>query len=156
MVTTCLATYILSFSFADKTVAMSQIAKEDEFVSEAFERLLMPSRQMSKMNIVETPEMHELYETVVLGSDDHEFVFLRGPPGLGKTTSLFWLYKQLQQLQGFFTVVIPFQTLDDRYEYVSSQVKQCPSTSKLILLMDLWTPSVECTKQKRCSLKFTP
>lgn len=141
--------YLLFLSFADKTVSMAEMRKEDDIVREAFQRLLMPSQQTNEMNIIETPEMDELYKTVV-GSDGNMLIFLKGPPGVGKTTSLFWLYQQLKQLESFFTIVIPFQTLLDNFEYVSSRIKQCSSTDKkMVLLMDLLTPTVDCIEQQK-------
>ena len=69
-------------------------------------------------------------------------------------TPLFWLYWQLQNLQGCFAVVIPFQGLKMHFNSVASLVMQCPSDSRLVLLMDLLTPSLECREQTHLFLSI--
>ena len=98
--------------------------------------------------------MLELYKQVL--SCQEQVVFITGPPGLGKTTSLYWLYQQLQQLSDIFTVLVPFDVLCD-YTYkkeVASEIQRCPEGSKLILLVDLLSPSVDAKEQRKALMEI--
>lgn len=96
--------------------------------------------------------MLELYKQVL----SWQVVFITGPPGLGKTTSLYWLYRQLQQLSDIFTVLVPFDVLcDDTYKKeVASEIQRCPEGSEMILLVDLLSSSVDAKEQRKALMEI--
>ena len=133
---------------------MSSLTMEPIRAKLTFKRLLISTKAPSirKTNIVVTPEMLELYKQVL----SCQVVFITGPPGLGKTTSLYWLYRQLQQLSDIFTVLVPFDVIcDDTYKKeVASEIQRCPEGSKLMLLVDLLSPSVDAKEQRKALMQI--
>lgn len=81
------------FSRAVVEVTLSSLEGENTQVVTTFESLLFKATSSASVVMV-TDTMKELYDVVKDGTD--QFIYLRGPPGVGKTTSLYWLYKQLQ------------------------------------------------------------
>ena len=84
------------FSFAVEPVLLSSLTDESEDIKFAFEHLISSSRclEVSSTAIIVTEEMKLLYNTVC--DKKHKTICLKGPPGIGKTTALYWLYKQLK------------------------------------------------------------
>lgn len=84
------------FSFAVEPVSISSLTDESQDIKFAFERLISSSRclEVSCTAVIVTEEMKLLYNTVC--DKKHKSICLKGPPGIGKTTALYWLYNQLK------------------------------------------------------------
>ena len=80
--------------------------------------------------------MMELYREAREGS--RSFVTLEGPPGVGKTTSLYWLYRQLKH-SNVPVMVSPFDATS--CEAVADEVIATLQTSSLVILMDVVSAS---------------
>lgn len=126
-------------------VPFTQILNEQDEVAMCFQRL---TYRVPEWNIVVTPEMRELYRAIV-GGVTEKYIFLKGSVGLGKTTTLFWLYCQLKSQSQFFTVVVPFASLESDYDRVIYQINQCEAGAQLVILMDLVSPTMRTTTNSR-------
>ena len=131
------------FDLSDVPVYLSDLddERDDQILAGFCELHYVSSMIPHKVIITVTPEMEQLYNMVTVGTDVG--IYLGGPPGVGKTTSLFWLYKQLVVLDNFLPVVIPFEDLGKYKKTVidgaRAQVTRFPQ-KKPVLLMDMLKP----------------
>jgi len=84
-----------------------------------------------------TETMKTLYREVREGSKS--IVRLKGPPGVGKTTSLYWLYQQLKHDSSVSVMVVPFNASCEAEE--DDVIARLCDVSKLVVLMDVVSPS---------------
>lgn len=123
------------FCHAVVDVSLSSLAEEDEVVRDVFQGLLVASVEPGG-RIKTTETMKELYREAREGSKS--FVRLEGPPGVGKTTSLYWLYRQLKH-SSVPVMVVPFNA---SYEGAKDEViTKLHEVSSFVVLMDVVSPS---------------
>lgn len=79
-------------------------------------------------------------------STRYRTVYMSGPPGVGKTTALYWLYQVLKDQSGFFPVALPWEKLDEYGVDIQTNISKCPEGDKLVLLVDLLSPSLNPCK----------
>ena len=97
------------FSHAVECVTFSNMPKETSMAKKTFECLLIPSLSHDEdRTIMVTDTMTLLYKEVTKEKPD-KFVCLIGPPGVGKTTALYWLYRQLRH-SGVEVEAIPYSS----------------------------------------------
>lgn len=134
-------------------MTMGSLLDEDDTVQDTF-KALVPSvidKNVAQSTIMVTPAMQQLYKWAMdeEGSRSAACV-LAGPPGLGKTTALYWLYQQLNK-QNVFTVLLPFDDLPTSKEKIASQITRDRSERHMVMLLDLTSPSVG--DEKRMSIQ---
>lgn len=133
--------------FSDLAVTFTAIfTKDNPIVNESFQRLAFSPlvHTQQPVNIVVTPEMIALHKAVT--STRYSTVYMSGPPGLGKTTALYWLYQVLKDQSGFFPVALPWEKLDEYGVDIQTDISKCPEGDKLVLLVDLLSPSLNPCK----------
>lgn len=69
----------------------------DKLEFESFLDLLTANYRSSR-NIIRTALMEELVEVTEVETPEQNVVWINGPPGSGKTTTLYWLYKQCKDV----------------------------------------------------------
>lgn len=85
--------------------------------------------------------MEKLYKLVT--AEKERYIFIKGPTGTGKTTSLFWLYQQLQQSEKYFPLAVPVNSLESFYEDIIAYIRaKKPKNKQLVLLVDVISPSL--------------
>lgn len=89
-----------------------------------------------------TNEMVELYELITRNEDPVYSVFLEGPPGSGKTTTLYWLYQQLVVHRGYKPIAVPIRNLDECSSEILSAIVPAFG-SQIVLCIDLIEPANE-------------
>lgn len=102
-----------------------------------FERMTISPLFRKKVSIVVRPLMLSVYEDITKG--ESEKFYLHGPPGLGKTTTLGWLFCVLKRSTEFFPVTFP---LDETYETLNpvQQISQ-HGNRKVVILLDVISPT---------------
>ena len=127
---------------------MKNLETEEDIVKKSFQPLLTSlfSRKVVNTEIMVTPAMKTLYEMASNNNDNKKCIVLAGPPGLGKTTSLYWLYKQLQQHEDIFVMMLPFTHLPDIKGSIISDIHNNRRDRHMIVLVDLVSPAVGSAK----------
>lgn len=131
---------------------MGSLREEERLVKVAFKALLprLFMNSISESTIMVTPAMIDLYEWAMDEGKDSSCIFIEGPPGLGKTTSLYWLYKQLHW-QKVFPVLLPFDDLPAAKDSILSYITDNRGDRSIVMLLDLTSPSVGA--EKRASIQ---
>lgn len=91
--------------------------------------------------IIKTSLMEELMNKIYSESCNN-IIWIHGPPGSGKTTTLYWLYEQCKKLNTVYCVCVPVHHLDKK-DYVSllqSKIGATPQESRLLLFVDVTKP----------------
>lgn len=121
---------------------------------ETFKCLAFAAGAAPALSIMVTPEMKDLYSTVV--NSTTMVTTIVGPSGLGKSTALYWLYKQLNCLNNFFTLAIPIEEILKHEDEIRSRINDCADRS-LVLLVDLVSPTMRFAEiSKLTSIVFYP
>jgi len=117
---------------------LSDLTNEDKVVQDVFQTLLVALVEPGgPIKVTET--MKTLYREAREGSKS--FVRLEGPPGVGKTSSLYWLYRQLKHDSSVSVMVVPFSASCEAEE--DDVIARLLDISKLVVLMDVVSPSDE-------------
>ena len=93
-------------------------------------------KKIRKIKILVTDLMAKLLHVLEMGNEC-EVIFILGPPGTGKTTSLYWLYKQCQGLPQFHPIAIPLHQLGDMHGDVLTLISNKQENQQLVFLIDL-------------------
>ena len=78
-------------------------------MNESFQRVIVSPLYASIVNIVVSQVMKDLYEDIIKGNKTH--FYLCGPPGTGKSITLYWLYQVFKDSKDFSPVIFPFDSL---------------------------------------------
>lgn len=83
--------------------------------------------------------MEELLEKIT-SSPTHlqQILWISGPPGSGKTTTLFWLYQQCKMLSSFCSVVIPMHRMSVMNESILTKLRTAQGS--LLVFVDFSKP----------------
>lgn len=76
--------------------------------------------------------MEEIYKYVI-GSERGAKMVIAGPPGTGKTTTLFWLYQQFKTFTNYEVMAVPIQG--------ASALTADKFKKQLILMTEIVSPS---------------
>lgn len=107
---------------------MTSLSDESDIVRATFKGLLIPSIHGGE--IIVTDCMRQLYKAI---TGKEQLICLEGPPGVGKTTALYWAYKQLLHHQ-LLPVPVP---CDLSYECFDES-----KSESIVILMDLVSPNI--------------
>ncbi len=111
---------------------------DDEDVLIAFENIAVNM----KREIFVTKNMKNLYKEVFACTN--VYICIEGASSIGKTTTLYWLYHQLNGNPQFFVIAIPFQSISEPnfVKDMRSQAKSCRKDQKLIVLIYILSAAV--------------
>ena len=141
---------IIKISFlADTDVHLCDITSEDLTIISAFSSLATVTVN-KKIKILVTDLMAELLRVLETGNE-YGVIFILGPPGTGKTTSLYWLYKQCQGLPQFHPIAIPLHRLGDMHGDVLTLISNKEENQQLVFLIDLSSPRIYLWITASCS-----
>ena len=129
----------ISFN-ADKDVLLNSVTALPEDAAYTFTRLATnPINRNATHCVFVTDQMKLLHEWITVKNE--QCVCLQGPPGSGKTTTLFWLYSQLVDSPRFAVYPIPFREIKEVIETVKVKIVTDAAAKTPILFVDLIEPS---------------
>ena len=137
----CLIHYMhISFN-ADKDVLLNSVMALPEEAAYTFTRLATkPMNRNATHSVFVTDQMKQLYQWIKVKNEQH--VCLQGPPGSGKTTTLFWLYSQFVDSPLFAVYPVPFREIKEVIETVKGKIMTDAAAAKTpILFVDLIEPN---------------
>lgn len=124
-------------TFTDIKVTVGDLDQLDIETKLTFTTLAVLTGPVLTRPIVVTDEMKEILK-FILAQEKKVTICIVGPPGTGKTTTLFWLYQQLKRNTCYHTRALPVKGS-------SSLSISFPEGKRLILLTDLYDPSTIST-----------
>lgn len=96
-------------------------------------KTLLPHDKQKTLPILVTAIMKDMYETVK-GAKSGKIMVISGPPGTGKTTSLFWLFQQFKNDPKYHILCHPVSGISKLMEI------EFPSDKVPVLMTDLVAP----------------
>lgn len=137
-----MSTIIQYHLFADVDVPLRSVRNitSDNHAALTFCRILFSQfNRKSDMNIILTQEMEDLYKAVT--GTEESFFLLQGPPGSGKTTTLYWLYMQLVEKTSLYTTVcVPYKNLKNYADEIARTVAEISDTKVVVVFVDVIEP----------------
>ena len=114
----------------------------DTIAKPSFTWYLSRNVEKKQVKIVVSPIIKELFEKVTKATYKEKTGYLiMGPYGIGKTTTLFWLYHNFKNNGEYevYSIPLKLQSITNIYEKLTSE----STTKKILLLADL----NECTPE---------
>ena len=94
-------------------VRTSDLRAEDVLTRAAFAAIT--TRGISERELLVTDEMERLFKLLLqpdkLRPPEPHVIFLEGPPGTGKSTTLYWAYQQCKHMAHCHPVAIPLKAM---------------------------------------------
>ncbi len=141
------AFHIILLIDVDKDVSFDFSSLEDlEFKS--FHSFTHFNRSSVYTHIIQTTLMKRLMGIISDKSCKSNNIWIEGPPGSGKTTTLFWLYEQCKDAIGIHPVSVPIHHLDEAHykELLQDKIRAKPTDSQLVFFIDINKPLQLTTK----------